>query len=172
MAIREVTTARFALGVSVERMTEHDLLEVVEIEILSGLSPWGWDAYHKELQSEQDVIMLVARTQAAGSGPRDPDGIAGFIISRLIAGELHVNNVAVRPECRRQGIAAQLLEAVIDWGRRKHARMALLEVRAGNTAAQALYSRCGFQVTGRRRRYYSQPVEDALLMSVSLSASP
>lgn len=172
MAIREITTARPALEVSVERMTEHDLLGVVEIEILSGLSPWGWDAYHKELQSEQDVIMLVARMQAAGSGPRDPDGIAGFIISRLVAGELHVNNVAVRAEFRRQGIAAQLLEAVIDWGRRNHAQIALLEVREGNTAAQALYSRCGFQVTGRRRRYYSRPVEDALLMSVSLSAPP
>jgi ribosomal-protein-alanine N-acetyltransferase len=153
-------------------MTEHDLLEVVEIEALSGLSLWGWDAYHKELQSEQDVIMLVARRQTAGSGPGDPAGIAGFIISRLIAGELHVNNVAVRAEFRRQGIAAQLLEAVIDWGSRNHARMALLEVRAGNTAAQALYSRCGFQVVGRRRRYYSQPVEDALLMSLSLESSP
>ena len=172
MAIREITTARPRLGISVERMTEHDLLEVVEIEILSGLSPWGWDAYHKELQSEQDVIMLVARAQAAGSGARDRDRIAGFIVSRLVAGELHVNNVAVRAEFRRQGIAAQLLAAVIDWGRRQHARMALLEVRAGNTAAQALYSRCGFQATGRRRRYYSQPVVDALLMSLSLESSP
>jgi len=153
-------------------MTEHDLLEVVEIEILSGLSPWGWDAYHKELQSEQDVIMLVARAQAAGSGARDRDRIAGFIVSRLVAGELHVNNVAVRAEFRRQGIAAQLLKTVIDWGRRNHARIALLEVRAGNTAAQALYSSCGFQVTGRRRRYYSRPVEDALLMSLSLESSP
>jgi ribosomal-protein-alanine N-acetyltransferase len=151
-------------------MTEHDLLEVVEIELLSGLSPWGWDAYHKELQSEQDVIMLVARSQAAGSSPRE--GIAGFIISRLVAGELHVNNVAVRAEFRRQGIAAQLLAAVIDWGRRQHSHMALLEVRAGNTAAQALYSRCGFQAIGRRHRYYSQPVEDALLMSLSLESSP
>ena len=153
-------------------MTEHDLLEVVEIEALSGLSPWGWDAYHKELQSEQDVIMLVARTQAAASGPGDPAEIAGFIISRLVAGELHVNNVAVRAEFRRKGIAAQLLEAVIDWGGRNHATLALLEVRAGNTAAQALYSRCGFQVAGRRRRYYSQPVEDALLMTISLTGSP
>jgi ribosomal-protein-alanine N-acetyltransferase len=153
-------------------MTEHDLLEVVEIELLSGLSPWGWDAYHKELQSEQDVIMLVARSQAAGSNPHETEGIAGFIISRLVAGELHVNNVAVRAEFRRQGIAAQLLAAVIDWGRRQHAHMALLEVRAGNTAAQALYSRCGFQAIGRRHRYYSQPVEDALLMSLSLESSP
>ena len=173
MAIREeVTTVGPALIVSVERMTEHDLLEVVEIEMLSGLSPWGWDAYHKELQSGREVIMLVARTMQPGDVSRPERGLAGFIISRLVAGELHVNNVAVRTEFRRHGIAVRLLEAVIEWARRNHARMALLEVRAGNTAAQALYARCGFRVTGRRRGYYTRPVEDALLMSLSLSASP
>jgi ribosomal-protein-alanine N-acetyltransferase len=172
MAIREVTSAGANLGISVERMTEHDLLEVVEIEALSGLSAWGWEAYYKELQSAQDVIMLVARTQRGDRETGESPAIAGFIISRLVAGEVHVNNVAVRNEFRRQGIAVQLLAQVIDWGRRRQARLALLEVRAGNTEAQALYSRCGFQIAGRRRRYYSQPVEDALLMTISLSASP
>jgi ribosomal-protein-alanine N-acetyltransferase len=152
-------------------MTEHDLLEVVEIEDLSGLSPWGWDAYHKELQSTGDVIMLVAWTRAAGSAPEPKDAIAGFIVSRLVADELNVNNVAIRAEFRRQGIATRLLEAVLEWGRHKRARTALLEVRAGNTAAQGLYSRCGFRVAGRRARYYSQPIEDALLMSLSLETS-
>ena len=154
-------------------MTEHDLLEVVEIEDLSGLSPWGWDAYHKELQSaEEDVIMLVARIGATGSNAPEGPAIAGFVVSRLVADELHVNNVAVRSEFRRQGIAIQLLEAALIWGRRKRARLALLEVRAGNTRAQGLYARCGFQVTGRRLRYYSRPVEDALLMALSFESSP
>lgn len=153
-------------SVSIARMTEHDLLEVVEIEEVSGISIWGWEAYHKELQSPEDVIMLVARR--AGTEPAQSRGqaIAGFIISRLIAGELHINNVAVRPECRRQGIAAQLLSAVLAAGRGQCARLAFLEVREGNTAAQGLYQSCGFQVTGRRKRYYNQPVEDALLMSL------
>ena len=153
-------------------MTEHDLLEVVEIEDLSGLSPWGWDAYHKELQVGPDVIMLVARTQPKGSVPPREKELAGFIVSRLIAGELHVNNVAVRAEFRRQGIAAQLLGAVLGWARGRGAGMALLEVREGNQAAQALYSRCGFRLVGRRRNYYRQPAEDALLMAFSFAASP
>jgi ribosomal-protein-alanine N-acetyltransferase len=158
--------------ISIARMTEHDLLEVVEIEELSGISVWGWDAYHKELQSPEDVIMLVARragvARPAGITPTQPPApaIAGFIISRLIAGELHINNVAVRPEFRRQGIAAQLLTAVLDAGRIHGARLAFLEVRASNAAAQGLYQSCGFQVAGRRKRYYNQPVEDALLMSL------
>jgi ribosomal-protein-alanine N-acetyltransferase len=147
-------------------MTEHDLLAVVEIEIESGLSPWGWDAYHKELQSPAEVIMLVARAASAGQA------VAGFIVSRLIGPELHVYNVAVRPEFRRRGVAAQLLQAVVDWGRRNGAQLAFLEVREGNSAAQSLYRGCGFAVAGRRRQYYAAPVEDALLMSVSLRSKP
>jgi len=153
-------------------MTEHDLLEVVEIEELSGISTWGWDAYHKELQSPEDVIMLVAKTRATETTQDQAQAIAGFIVSRLVAGELHINNVAVRPESHRRGIAAQLLTAVLREGRRNGALLAFLEVRAGNAAAQGLYRRCGFQVTGRRRRYYNQPVEDALLMSLLLETWP
>jgi ribosomal-protein-alanine N-acetyltransferase len=153
-------------SISIARMTEHDLLEVVEIEELSGISVWGWDAYHKELQSPEDVIMLVAGGAGTESTPQQGRAIAGFIVSRLIAGELHINNVAVRPEFRRQGIAAQLLSAVLSEGRGHNARLAFLEVRAGNVAAQGLYQSCGFQVAGRRKRYYNQPVEDALLMSL------
>lgn len=153
-------------NVAIEQMTEHDLLAVVEIEEESGLSPWGWDAYHKELQSPQEVIMLVARADAAGGA------VGGFIVSRLIGLELHVYNVAVRPELRRRGVAARLLRAVLEWGQQKGARLAFLEVRDGNTAAQELYRGCGFAVAGRRRQYYAAPVEDALLMSVSLGSKP
>ena len=168
MATREVGSSISSL--SIARMTEHDLLEVVQIEELSGISVWGWDAYHKELQSPADVIMLVARTTSSNQiqGP----AVAGFIVSRLVAGELHINNVAVRPEFRRRGIAALLLAAALRLGRSTGARLAFLEVREGNAAAQGLYSGCGFQVTGRRRRYYNQPVEDALLMSLLLETWP
>src|SRR5712691_9354042 len=152
--------------IAIARMTEHDLLAVVEIEEGSGLSPWGWDAYHKELQSPEEVIMLVARVDSAGGA------VAGFIVSRLIGPELHVYNVAVRPELRRRGVAARLLRAVLEWGQRNGASLAFLEVREGNSAAQSLYRACGFAVAGRRRQYYAAPVEDALLMSVSLRSKP
>jgi [ribosomal protein S18]-alanine N-acetyltransferase len=168
MATREVISSNSTL--SITRMTEHDLLEVVEIEGLSGISAWGWDAYHKELQSPEDVIMLVA-----GQGESNQnlgETLAGFIVSRLIAEELHINNVAVRPEFRRRGIAAQLLAAVLSEGRSHGARLAFLEVRAGNTAAQGLYRRAGFELTGRRRGYYDHPSEDALLMSRLLETWP
>jgi ribosomal-protein-alanine N-acetyltransferase len=156
---------------SINRMTEHDLLEVVEIEEASGLSRWGWDAYHAELmQEEEGVLMFVARGkegEVLGGGVR----IKGFIASRLIADELHVNNVAVRSEYRRQGVGSALLEAVLLEGGRRGARVAFLEVRASNGPAQALYERCGFAMTGRRRNYYSQPTEDALIMSLMIQSS-
>lgn len=170
MAASEIVSSGARL--SITRMTEHDLLEIVEIEQLSALSAWGWDAYHKELESPEDVIMLVARTEAAQSTATHEHAVAGFIISRLVMDELHINNVAIRPEFRRQRIAEQLLQAVLAQGRVSGARLAFLEVREGNTAAQGLYRRCGFEVTGRRRRYYNQPVEDALLMSLLLEIAP
>jgi ribosomal-protein-alanine N-acetyltransferase len=166
-----MATAKLVIGdedrsVTIEQMTEHDLLAVVEIEEASGLSPWGWDAYHKELQSPEEVIMLVARAESASGA------VGAFIVSRLIGAELHVYNVAVRPELRRRGVAARLVRAVLEWGRLKGGELAFLEVREGNHPAQELYRGCGFAVAGRRCQYYAAPVEDALLMSVSLKSKP
>src|SRR6476619_3139514 len=92
------------------RMSEHDLLEVVEIEEQSGLSRWGWAAYYAELQGPNRDLMLVARAADAAieSAP-----IAGYIVARETAGELHINNFAVRAGFRRRGIGAALLERVL-----------------------------------------------------------
>ena len=164
MATTESAAISAGLNLSIDRMTEHDLVEVCQIEEMSGLSVWGWDAYHNELQSGGDSIMLVARIESTFH----EYGLAGFIVERLIADELHVNNVAVRHEFRGKGIGSVLLQTSLEEGRKRKARIAQLEVRAGNEAAQNLYRRCGFQVVGRRRGYYREPVEDALLMSLSL----
>ncbi len=167
MAAAKVTVTGADLRPTIDRMTEHDLLEVVEIEEVCGLSPWGWDAYHRELQSPEDVIMLVARKRFISSDGSEKL-VTGFIVARLIVDELHINNIAVRPDWRRIGIGAGLLESALAWGGEKESKLALLEVRAGNNSAQALYRRCGFELTGRRRGYYRAPLEDALIMSVSL----
>ena len=157
----EAAIAGTDASVSLERMTEHDLLEVVAIEESSNLSPWGWDAYHLELQSTETSLMLVARISAGAI--QVPRPIVGFIV----ADEIHINNVAVRPDVRGQGIGRRLLQAALSWGREQRARQAVLEVRSGNEAAQKLYRGCGFEVIGKRKRYYKSPSEDALLMAVS-----
>ena len=165
MATAESAAVGAERRVQIDRMTEHDLLEVCEIEAASELSAWGWDAYHCELQSAPDTVMLVARVDSVFHGV----GIAGFIVARLIASELHVNNVAVRAEFRSAGLGSALLETTLRRARRQGATLAHLEVRASNEPAQRLYRRCGFEVTGRRKKYYRDPVEDALLMSLTLS---
>lgn len=161
-----VLSAPSAVGLS--PMTEHDLLEVVEIEQTSGLSPWGWDAYHRELQSDDRGLMWVARVHA-NLGKQE--SLAGYVVGRLIAGELHINNVAVRQAYRRRGIGSELLSRVLAEAKSCRALRAFLEVRAGNTAAQALYESGGFSVVGRRRNYYSNPQDDALLMTVEIGES-
>ena len=159
----EVSAIKSELTISIEQMNEHDLLEVCEIEATTDLSAWGWDAYHNELQSGEHSIMLVARVDSAFHG----FGVAGFIVARLIAGELHVNNIGVRPQLRARRIGSSLLRTALARAKEKGAAVAHLEVRAGNQAAQRLYQSCGFVVVGRRRKYYRKPSEDALLMSAT-----
>lgn len=161
----ETAIARTQTEVSLNRMTEHDLLEVVAIEEMSDLSPWGWDAYHAELQSTTTSLMLVARLSSPASCP---DYIVGFIVVRQLADEIHINNIAVRPDFRGRGVGRQLLQTALGWGRDKQASQAVLEVRAGNEGAQQLYRSCEFEVIGRRPRYYKSPPEDALLMALPL----
>ncbi|MEP6569143.1 MAG: ribosomal protein S18-alanine N-acetyltransferase [Acidobacteriota bacterium] len=148
-------------------MTEHDLLEVVEIEESSGLSRWGWSAYYAELQGNNRHLMLVARVPE-NEHRRGRPRVAGYIVARLGADELHINNVAVREPYRRLGIGRVLLNSILTEGKRSRVPRAFLELRAGNSSALALYEDCGFCVTARRSKYYSEPVEDALVMIVEL----
>jgi ribosomal-protein-alanine N-acetyltransferase len=155
---------RAQIGYGIEEMTAHDLLEVVEIEESSGLSRWGWDSYNEEL-GRADSIMLVARLAAPDERGKS---VCGFVAARLGAGELHVNNIGVRECARRQGIGTALLALAVGRGARMGALSVFLEVRAGNETAQSLYLRQGFELVGRRRNYYHDPAEDALVMKKSL----
>jgi len=153
---------------SISRMTEHDLLEVVEIEETSGLSRWGWAAYYAELQGKHAPLMLVARLDGTKL-PNRASRLAGYIVARIGAGELHINNFAVRESYRRLGIGQELLSTILNEGTARGVSAAFLELRAGNAAAQALYEKFGFRVTARRKRYYSDPTEDALVMTRAFS---
>jgi ribosomal-protein-alanine N-acetyltransferase len=167
MAITEQVLDKLADGFLISRMTEHDLLEVVEIEEESGLSRWGWAAYYAELQGNNRDLMLVARAPES-KAPRVSHKLAAYVVARVGANELHINNVAVRERYRRQGIGLTLLGRILEAGRRRGVAAAFLELRAGNAAALSLYEKCGFRVTARRKNYYSEPTEDALVMTIQL----
>lgn len=154
------------VDITIGRMSEHDLLEVVEIEEKSGLSRWGWAAYYAELQGSNRDLMFVARPSSLSA--LESSTIVGYIVARETAGELHINNVAVRAEYRRRGIGAALLNQILDEARTRNAKAAFLEVRSANQAAQALYEKSGFSAIARRANYYSDPPEDAVVMTLEL----
>src|SRR5262245_17945916 len=96
---------------------------------------------------------------------RDPGGrLAGFCSFWRVLDELHINNLAVKPESRRSGVATALLRHVLREGAALGARRATLEVRQSNDPARLLYERFGFSIAGIRRAYSTKPVEDALVL--------
>jgi ribosomal-protein-alanine N-acetyltransferase len=147
---------------TVEPMRERDLLDVVDIEEATGLNRWGLDAYKREVYTNPNSVMLVARSL-------DPDGgVIGFFAGWMVEDELHVNNIAAAPEYQRIGVGRGLMQAAIDEARLRGGMFALLEVRASNYTAQSLYRSIGFTMVGRRRDYYRLPTEDAMVMKLAL----
>src|ERR1041384_5605632 len=126
MSTVEQKTSTTQSDVEIVCMTEHDLLEVVEIEEQSGLSRWGWAAYYAELQGGNRELMLVAKPLHVHVDERS---IAGYIVARETAGELHINNVAVRQQYRGRGYGALLLGQVLDEARKKRATTAFYGLR-------------------------------------------
>lgn len=100
------------------------------------------------------------------------DELAGFAVGKVIdAGPetlAELESVAVRRDMRRQGIGQALCEAVSVWCRAQGAAVLELEVRSAGAGAIALYGRLGFEPVGRRRAYYQEPADDALLMRLKL----
>lgn len=135
---------------------ESELDAIVEIESASFTNPWTREMYLTELRNR-----AISHIYAL----RDGDGATlGFCAFWLIFDEIHINNVAVLPECRGCGHGTSLLLFAMSEGRRLGARRATLEVRRSNVAAQRLYARLGFRIAGARPSYYTNPVEDALIL--------
>jgi ribosomal-protein-alanine N-acetyltransferase len=134
-----------------------DLDGVLEVDRLSFPSPWTRAMYEEELRQPETAFIIVLRT---GTTP-----VAGYCAYRLVADELQINNVAVRPEHRGRGCGRALVESALDHGRSAGARTALLDVRRSNRPAQRLYFSLGFVQVGERPRYYSHPEEDALVLA-------
>ena len=138
---------------------------VMALEAASFTNPWARDTFLWELANSDVTRAYVLRT--------DGWRILAFCLCWIIFDELHINTLAVAPECRRQGLATALLRDTFKEAVSAGARKATLEVRESNTAALELYRRLGFQVAARRPGYYSTPDEDGLILwQENLAASP
>ncbi len=148
-------------------MQGSDLDAVLEIERASFHTPWSRAAFRHELERNPVARLWVAREApaelAAGAGP-----VVGYLCLWMVADEVHITNLAVRPDRRGQGIARQLLVTLLARCRAQGATRAFLEVRPANRPARRLYEGLGFRVVGRRRGYYVDTGEDALLLEARL----
>jgi len=120
--------------------------------------PWSEASFREALRASWSFGLVA----------ENPDQVIGYVVAREAAGTGEILNLAVDLPHRRRGIARALLEAALAALRRRRAEEVYLEVRASNEAAQGLYRRAGFLPVGRRRGYYRNPAEDALVLRRSL----
>lgn len=136
-------------------MDRSHLAGVAELERLCFSTPWNEAMLEEELYNDT-ASFIVAEGE---------DGqVLGYAGLHVILDEGYIDNVAVRPSCRRQGLADRLLDVFLRFGEANLAFLTL-EVRPSNTAAVALYEKNGFREAGRRKDYYDDPKEDALLLT-------
>jgi ribosomal-protein-alanine N-acetyltransferase len=149
-------------------MQERDLDEVVALEQFSFAEPWSRKMFLGELRGNTFATNLVARAEGCAKAPDGlemPEGsLLGYVMFWVVFEELHIMNLAVRPELRGRGLGKDLVKQALTIGSVHGIRTALLEVRSSNVAAQALYASLGFRRRGVRRGYYERPHEDAVIM--------
>jgi ribosomal-protein-alanine N-acetyltransferase len=143
---------------------EPDIPAVMNIEEEAFSPPWSEGALLNQIGRDDGLFAVAVEGDADNGGQ-----VLGFIIIRRAADEAELYQIAVREDERRRGIAAKLMEAALADCRRHGTVSMYLEVRRGNQEAIALYKKFGFKVEGRRKNYYSSPVEDAVVMSRLLS---
>ena len=133
-----------------------DIEAIVALEADSFTNPWSRDTLVWELNNSDVTQVYVLRDTT--------QTVVAFCICWLIFDELHINTVAVAPSARRRGAAGHLLREIMVEAAQAGGTKATLEVRASNAAALALYEGLGFHVAARRPKYYTLPVEDALIL--------
>lgn len=134
-----------------ERMNARHVAQVAALEKICFSDPWSEKSVAGELENPLSVWLVAM----------DGERLAGYIGSQTVLGEADMMNVAVEPDYRRQGIAEELITRLIG---ALDAHCLTLEVRASNGPAISLYGKLGFAEIGRRRNYYRNPKEDALIL--------
>ena len=139
----------------ITEMTEKHVAQVAELEkICFGIAAWSENSIASELKNQLSLWLVAL----------DGETVAGYVGSQTVMDESDMMNVAVHPDCRRQGIAEELVNALTDALREKESRCLTLEVRASNEPAKKLYEKLGFVSVGLRKNYYRNPREDALIL--------
>jgi len=148
--------------ITIAPLERTDLDQVMAIEQASFTMPWSRNLFLSEFANEPVSLMLAAYEEAAGRE------LAGYIVCWVVADEVHILDLATRPDLRRHGIARQLVLAALRIAFDRGARSAYLEVRESNRTALKLYGGVGFEQTQVREEYYDHPVENAIVMRLGV----
>ena len=144
------------MHVRIVPMTADLLDEVAELERICFSTPWSRNMLAEELDNALSAFLVALD---------DAGRVVGYAGLQVVLDEGYITNVAVRPECRRKGIAGKLLQVFLDFAQGNQLAFLTLEVRASNYDAIALYGSRGFRSVGRRKNYYEHPKEDAIIMT-------
>ena len=139
-------------------MQEGDITDIVELEHLSFASPWSADSFRQELKNPL-AFYLVWELEGK---------VVGYCGAWVLLGEAQITNVAIHPKHQRKGAGRRLLKSFLEKLNEKECHLVTLEVRPSNHRARSLYSEFGFQEIGRRKAYYQDNQEDALILSVEV----
>ena len=142
---------------TVRRATIEDAKEIFAIEMECFSVPWSLESIEIELLNEDKKLYYVVE---------DANGVVGYAGVWLVYDEGQITNIAIRPSARRQGFGAKLTSALIEECFKRGMHEIFLEVRISNLSALSLYRQLGFTVKGMRKNYYSEPKEDAYIMSL------
>ena len=148
-----------ASSIRLRRADRSDLDAVVEIEKVSFADPWSIASFRSAL-AEERVLFVVAESATAE--------LLGYVVAWCTVDEGELANLAVIPSARGGGVGKALVDAALRYGQEHGCLCMYLEVRESNAAARAVYAARGFEQVGRRRRYYRDPVEDALVLRAPL----
>ena len=140
--------------IKIEKMTLAHIAQVAALEKLCFSDPWSEKSIASELNNELAFWLTAI----------EGNHVAGYIGSQTVLDETDMMNVAVHPDFRRKGIAEALVNALVEALKTKGSRCLTLEVRASNVPAITLYEKLGFSEIGRRKNYYRNPREDALIL--------
>lgn len=139
----------------IEKMNEKHLDGVCKIEQQCFVHPWSKESLMSELGSENSLFLVMT----------DNDRTVGYIGMNFVLDEGYIYNVAVDEAFRRRGVASALIGELVTYGKKHNFSFLTLEVREGNEDARLLYSKLGFIKVGERKNYYSEPTENAVLMT-------
>ena len=143
---------------TIRSMLPADVPQIAALEQLCFSDPWSEGSVAGELENALSLWIVA-----------EEDGtVRGYIGSQSVPPDCDILNLAVAPDARRQGLGQQLLQALLDALHRRGIERVFLEVRPTNVPARALYAALGFEEIGRRKEYYVNPVEDALILRKEL----